>query len=257
MEDNNLIICGRNAVTELLNSDKPPSLNALYVQNEAKGLGSVISIAKNRGLVVKEVGADKLDRLCDGNRHGGVAIQIAAAEYTAVDDILKTDKPFVLITDGIEDPHNLGALIRTAEAAGVDGVIIPKRRNAQITAAVYTASAGAAAHVKIARVTNLAETLKSLKNGGLWVYGAEADGTAYSDIEFDNTGGIALVIGSEGRGLSRLVRDNCDFVVSIPMLGKINSLNASVSGGILMFHIANNRQLSTVNCQLPKGGGRD
>ncbi|MCL1789125.1 MAG: 23S rRNA (guanosine(2251)-2'-O)-methyltransferase RlmB [Oscillospiraceae bacterium] len=232
-------------MSEVFNSDKPPAINALYVQKDTKGLGAVISAAKNAGIVIKEVNAHKLDQLSEGNRHGGVAVVIAAVSYSPVEEILTADNPFILIADGIEDPHNLGALIRTAEAAGVDGLVIPKRRSAQVTAAVYTASAGAAAHLKIVRVTNLADTVKTLKNHGIWVYGAEADGTAYSDIAFDKNSGIALIIGSEGKGLSRLVREHCDFVISIPMKGKINSLNASVSGGILMFKIAE------------RGGGRD
>jgi 23S rRNA (guanosine2251-2'-O)-methyltransferase len=236
--ENNLIIYGRNAVSETLKSrETHKKVNALYVQTDAKGLGEYIAAAKKSGVIIKQVTAAKLDELSEGNRHGGVAVALAAAEYSSVEEILgdSGERAFILICDGIEDPHNLGALIRTAEAAGVTGVIIPKRRSVAVTAAVYTASAGAAAHLKIARVTNLVDTLKTLKSRGIWVYGAESDGTAYTEADFGGSGGLALVIGSEGAGLGRLVRENCDFVLSVPMFGKINSLNASVCGGILMF----------------------
>ena len=238
-ENNNLIIYGKNAVSEILKSDKPRSVNALYVQKDGRGLGDVISLAKKHGITIKEVTPQKLDQMSEGNRNGGVAVALSAIEYSSVEEILaESPSPFILITDGIEDPHNLGALIRTAEAAGVDGVIIPKRRCVQITSAVYSASAGAAAHLKIARVTNLVDAIKTLKEHGVWIYGAEADGTPYSQAKLSKGESVALVIGSEGNGLGRLVRENCDFVISIPMYGKINSLNASVSGGILMFEIA-------------------
>ncbi|MCL2072140.1 MAG: 23S rRNA (guanosine(2251)-2'-O)-methyltransferase RlmB [Oscillospiraceae bacterium] len=247
MKNDRLIIYGKNAVAELLNSDRLHSVNALYVQKGAKHLGEYIALAKKAGITVKEVSAEKLDSLSDGNRNGGLATALSSVEYSSVEEILGASaNPFILIADGIEDPHNLGALIRTAEAAGVNGVIIQKRRCVQITSAVYSASAGAAAHMKIARVNNLTETIKELKSNGVWIYGAEADGTAYTEVNISKKDGkVALVIGSEGRGLSRLVRENCDFVISIPMYGKINSLNASVSGAILMFYFAE------------KGGGRD
>ena len=239
-DNENLIIYGKNAVLEALKSQQ--AVNALYVQKDTRNLGEHIAIAKKAGVVIKEVTAEKLNNLSDNNRHGGIAVALSAVEYSSVDEILSDcDNPFLLIADGIEDPHNLGALIRTAEAAGVDGVIIPKRRNVPITGAVYNSSAGAAVHVKIARVTNLVDTIKTLKSRNVWVYGAEADGTAYTDVDFSGGGGIALVIGGEGSGLGRLVRESCDVIVSIPMHGKINSLNASVSGGILMFHMGGGR----------------
>lgn len=238
-----LIIYGKNAVAEVLNSDKSADINALYVRIGAnsKGLSELIHLANRRGVVVKEIPANKLDSLCDGNRNGGIAVSLSAVEYSTVEDILAAENPFILIADGIEDPHNLGALIRTAEAAGVDGVIITKRRSAQITSAVYSASAGAAAHIKTARVTNLVDTIKTLKSRNVWVYGAEADGVPYHSLKFSKGESMALVIGSEGCGLGRLVRENCDFIVSIPMHGKINSLNASVSGGILLFEMSKAR----------------
>jgi len=238
MENNqtqNLIIYGKNAVLEAIKSAK--AINAVYIQKQAKGLGEHISLAKKAGVIVKEVAVEKLDSLSDNNRHGGIAAALAAVEYCSVEEIVNaSETPFVLILDGIEDPHNLGALIRTAEAAGVDGVIIPKRRGAPVTGAVYAASAGAAAHMRIARVTNLVDTIKSLKTHNIWVYGAESDGVPYTGVDFKG-GGVALVIGSEGGGLGRLVRESCDVVVSVPMYGEINSLNASVCGGILMFAV--------------------
>jgi 23S rRNA (guanosine2251-2'-O)-methyltransferase len=236
---NNLIIYGKNAVSEALRSGRP--VNTVYILKGGK------NAYREFGVVVKEVTSERLNQLSEGNRHSGVAAELSATEYSGVEEILAdSDKPFLLILDEIEDPHNLGALIRTAEAAGVDGVVIPKRRSAAVTGAVYAASAGAVAHVKIARVTNLVDAIKTVKARNVWVYGAEADGTPYSEADFGGSGGVALVIGSEGRGLGRLVRENCDFIVSVPMHGKINSLNASVCGGILMFEIAEKR-----------GGGRN
>jgi 23S rRNA (guanosine2251-2'-O)-methyltransferase len=236
MENDNLIIYGKNTVTEAIKSGK--TINTVYVQKGSNAF-------RQPGLVVKEVTAEKLNSLSEGNRHGGVVAVLSAVEYCSVEDIIagcknenENGKPFLLIADGIEDPHNLGALIRTAEAAGVSGVVIPKRRGVQVTGAVYAASAGAAAHMKIARVTNLVDTIKTLKSRNIWVYGAQMDGIAYSKADFSGNGGAALVIGSEGRGLSRLVRENCDMIISVAMFGKINSLNASVCGGILMFAMA-------------------
>ncbi|MCL1880794.1 MAG: 23S rRNA (guanosine(2251)-2'-O)-methyltransferase RlmB [Oscillospiraceae bacterium] len=242
----NLLIFGRNAVLEILRDrnhaqKQTNSINAMYVQTNSKGLGEHFSLAKKLKLVVKEVPQSKLDEMSEGERHGGVIVALSAVEYVEISELLpqsdQAPPPFLLLCDGIEDPHNLGALIRTAEAAGVTGIILPKRRNVSVTSAVYTASAGAAAHMKIARVTNLVDTIKLLKENGFWVYGAEADGEPYTKVDFSGSS-IALIIGSEGRGLSRLVRESCDVVVSVPMHGKINSLNASVCGGVLMFEIA-------------------
>jgi 23S rRNA (guanosine2251-2'-O)-methyltransferase len=236
-ENQSLIIVGRNAVLESLNSNQ--AINALYISNDCKGAGEYITKAKSRGIVIKQVAPAKLDELAQqsGNiRHSGVAAVLSAVEYVSTEEILASSRtPFILLCDGIEDPHNLGALIRTAEAAGVTGVIIPKRRGVAVTAAVYTASAGAAAHMKIARVTNLVDAMNTLKKNGVWIYGAETDGEDCNRIKFNAGEPRALVIGSEGGGLSRLVRETCDFVISVPMFGKINSLNASVCGGILMF----------------------
>ncbi len=236
------IIYGRNAVMEALRSGS--GVDTVYIQKGAGGLGKLISLAKENGAVVKDVSPEKLDDLSTGGKHGGVAAVIAAAEYADVDDILavsaeKGTPPFIIIADEIQDPHNLGAIIRTAEAAGADGVIIPKRRSAGLTAAVFKTSAGAASWVKVARVSNLVETIKTLKSKGIWVYGAEADGEPFRKA--DLSGPAALVIGSEGNGLGRLVRENCDMILSIDMYGKINSLNASVSAGILMYEFVRAR----------------
>ena len=235
------LIYGRNAVTEALSSGA--NIDTLFVLKGAS-LGNILRLAKQSGAVVKEVSGERLDSLAGTSKHGGVAACMAAASYSTVEEILAVSRekgrpPFIVIADEIEDPHNLGAIIRTAEAAGADGVIIPKRRSASLNATVYKTSAGAAAWVKVARVANLVDTIKQLKKENIWVYGAEADGTPYDKA--DLSGGVALVIGSEGYGLGRLVRENCDMILSLPMRGRINSLNASVSAGILMYEIVRQR----------------
>lgn len=236
------LIYGRNAVTEALNSGQ--EIDTLYVQKGAS-LGKLIPLARQRGAVIKEVSAEKLNSLCGTEKHGGTAAELAACSYASVEDILavseqKGKPPFIIIADEIADPHNLGAIIRTAEAAGADGVIIPKRRSASLNATVYKTSAGAAAWLKVARVANLVDTIKRLKEENIWVYGMEADGTPYDKAEL--SGGVALVVGSEGFGLGRLVRESCDMTLSLPMMGKINSLNASVSAGILMYEVVKYRK---------------
>ncbi len=237
------IIYGRNAVTEALLSGK--TVDTVYIQKNAKGLGKIISLAKDSGAVVKDANDDKLSQLSEGGKHGGVAAVLAAAEYATVDDLLKIaeekgEPPFLIIADEIQDPHNLGALIRTAEAAGAHGIIIPKRRSAGLTSTVYKTSAGAVNWLKVARVSNLVETINDLKKKNIWVYGAEADGQPFHKA--DLSGAVALVIGSEGFGLGRLVRESCDMILSIDMYGKVNSLNASVSGGILMYEVVRHRR---------------
>lgn len=237
------IIYGRNAVTEALLSGK--TVDTVYIQKNAKGLGKIISLAKDSGAVVKDANDDKLNQLSEGGKHGGVAAVLAAAEYATVEDLLKVaeekgEPPFLIIADEIQDPHNLGALIRTAEAAGAHGIIIPKRRSAGLTSTVYKTSAGAVNWLKVARVSNLVETINDLKKKNIWVYGAEADGQPF--YKADLSGAVALVIGSEGFGLGRLVRESCDMILSIDMYGKVNSLNASVSGGILMYEVVRHRR---------------
>lgn len=238
------IIYGRNAVMEALSAEK--SIDTLYVLKNASGLGKHIAMAKELGGVVKEVSEEKMRSLIDDDsaKHGGVAASIAAVEYSTVEDILENARqnnrpPFIIIADEIQDPHNLGALIRTAEAAGADGMIIPKRRSAGLNATVFKTSAGAANWLKVARVANLVDTIRFLKQQNIWVYGAEADGTPFRKA--DLTGAIALVIGSEGQGLGQLVRKNCDVILSIDMFGHVNSLNASVSGAVLMYEAVRQR----------------
>lgn len=226
---------------EALNSDK--EIDTLFVQKGVQ-FGGIVPAAKKRGIVVKDVSAEKLSAMCGTPKHGGVAAELCAAEYAELDDILavseqKGTPPFIIIADEIADPHNLGAIIRSAEAAGADGVIIPKRRSASLNSTVFKTSAGAAAWVKVARVSNLVDTIKALKKRNIWVYGMEADGESYDKTDF--TSGTAIVVGSEGFGLGRLVRESCDAVVSLPMNGKVNSLNASVSAGILMYEIVRQR----------------
>lgn len=240
MEDNN-IIYGKNAVLETLNSGK--DVDTVFVQ-KGTSPGNVIAEAKKRGVVVKDVSGEKLSALCGTEKHGGVAAELCVAEYAEPEDILaeaerKGKPPFIIIADEIADPHNLGAIIRTAEAAGADGVIIPKRRSASLNSTVFKTSAGAAAWIKVARVANLVDTIKTLKKHNIWVYGMEADGTPYNKTDF--TGGTAIVVGSEGFGLGRLVRESCDAVLSLPMNGKVNSLNASVSAGIMMYEVVRQR----------------
>jgi len=243
--DNENVIFGKNAVMEYLKSDKP--VDTLLVLKGAEGVGKHIALVKQKGGVVKDCDAVKLNALTGGDstiRHGGIALLIPETEYASLEEILsvsaeKGSKPFIIIADEITDPHNLGALIRTAEAAGADGLIIPKRRSAGLNATVFSTSAGAASHLKICREANLADVISRLKKQNIWVYGAEADSEPYYKQDF--TGGIALVIGSEGSGLRRLVRENCDVIIAVPMNGKVNSLNASVCGGILMYEVVKQR----------------
>ena len=240
------IIYGKNAVTEALLSGA--AVDTVYLLKGAGGMGKIIALAKENGAVVKETGEEKLRSLLIGLgdvKHGGVAAVTAAASYSTVDEILAVSEekglpPFIIAADGIQDPHNLGAIIRTAEAAGADGVIIPKRRSASLTSTVYKTSAGAASWIKVARVGNLASTLEELKKKNIWIYGAEADGTPFHQAKLD--GGICLVIGSEGQGLGRLVRETCDQILSIDMYGHVNSLNASVSAGILIYEAVKYRR---------------
>ena len=198
-------------------------------------------MAKEKGAVVKEVDSKKLDFMCGGANHQGVAAYVAAHEYSSIDEIFayaeeKGEAPFIVVCDEIEDPHNLGAIIRTAECAGVHGVIIPKRRSASLNFTVGKTSAGALEYMRVARVSNLASTIDELKEKGCWVYGADMDGTDYKKTDF--SGAVVLVIGSEGKGIGKLIRQKCDAIVSLPMKGNINSLNASVAAGILMYEVS-------------------
>lgn len=187
---------------------------------------------------------ERLDMMAPGLNHQGVVLTLSAVPYVEVADILdaaaqKGEQPFVIIADEIEDPHNLGALIRTAETAGAHGLIIPKRRGVSLTAAVFKASAGAAAHLPVARVANLASAVEELKKQNIWVYGCDMEGQPWCQTDF--SGGVALIVGSEGRGMNRLLKEKCDVIVTLPMQGQITSLNASVAGGIVMYEVARQR----------------
>lgn len=235
------LLIGRNAVTEALKSDREIDTLILMRNNNNPALSRLASMAKEKGAVVKEVDSKKLDFMCGGANHQGVAAYVAAHEYASVEDIFayaeeKGEPPFIVVCDEIEDPHNLGAIIRTAECAGVHGVIIPKRRSASLNFTVGKTSAGALEYMRVARVSNLASTIDELKEKGCWVYGADMDGTDYKKTDF--SGAVVLVIGSEGKGIGKLIRQKCDAIVSLPMKGKINSLNASVAAGILMYEVS-------------------
>lgn len=235
------LLIGRNAVTEALKSDREIDTLILMRNNNNPALSRLASMAKEKGAVVKEVDSKKLDFMCGGANHQGVAAYVAAHEYASVEDIFayaeeKGEAPFIVVCDEIEDPHNLGAIIRTAECAGVHGVIIPKRRSASLNFTVGKTSAGALEYMRVARVSNLASTIDELKEKGCWVYGADMDGTDYKKTDF--SGAVVLVIGSEGKGIGKLIRQKCDAIVSLPMKGNINSLNASVAAGILIYEVS-------------------
>lgn len=243
MEENQ--VEGRNAVIELLDSGK--DINKIFVQAGEKH-GSIMKIlakAKANGIVVQEVQKRRLDEMSESHNHQGVIAIVPPFEYVEVDDILeeankRNEEPFILILDGIEDPHNLGSIIRTAETAGVHGVIIPRRRAASVNATVAKTSAGAVEYMKIARVNNINDTIRELKDKGIWICGTDMD-TNTLHYEQDYRMPIAIVIGNEGKGMSRLTKENCDFLVKIPMKGRISSLNASVSAGIIMYEVVKSR----------------
>lgn len=243
-DENSDVIAGRNPVTEALRSGRAIE-KLLIAKGELSGSVKVIAaLAKEKHIPIKEVDRKKLDFICGGASHQGIAAIAAVKEYASVEDIFnlaaeKGEQPFIIVLDEIEDPHNLGAIIRTAECAGAHGVIIPKRRAVGLTYTVGKASAGAYEYIPVARVTNIVNTLDELKERGCWVYGADMNGESYCTA--DLKGASVLVIGSEGKGLGRLVKEKCDAVLSLPMLGKINSLNASVAAGVLMYEFTRQR----------------
>lgn len=237
-------IAGRNPVIEAIKSGK--QIDTIYIDGNGGSLGLIRRLAKEKGIVVKDAQDKKLSQLSGGASHQGVVAVGACGEYVSVEDILevsrkKGTKPFIIICDEIEDPHNLGAIIRTAETAGADGIIIPKRRSASLNSTVAKTSAGAISYVPVARVSNLASCIDTLKENGVWIYGTDASGSDYCQTDF--TGSMALVIGSEGFGISRLIQKKCDFMVKLPMYGNINSLNASVAAGIFMYEVLRQRRL--------------
>lgn len=241
--DDTLII-GRNPVTEALKAGLP--IDTLYIDPSAGGsAGHIRAMARERGIVVKDANEAKLSKMCGGASHQGVAAVGACAEYAEIDDIFKAaeeknEEPFIIICDEIEDPHNLGAIIRTAETAGAHGVVIPKRRSASLNFTVFKTSAGAASYVPVARVANLAAAVDELKKRGVWIYGTDGAGQDYTEVSM--TGAVGLVIGSEGFGMGRLMKDKCDFLLRLPMAGRITSLNASVAAGIFMYEIVRQRR---------------
>lgn len=236
-------IAGRNAVTEALKSGRPLD-SVLVAKGDRQGsISAIIAKCRQLNVPVKEVDSRKLDFMAQN--HQGVIAVAACKEYASLEDLFKVaqergEKPFFIVCDELEDPHNLGAILRTAEAAGAHGVIVPRRRSVGLTSTVYKASAGAVEYVPVARVANIADTLRELKKQGLWIYGLDMDGETW--CQTDLTDAMALVVGSEGRGISRLVREQCDFILSLPMAGQINSLNASVACGIVLYEVARQRQ---------------
>ena len=235
---------GRNAVLEALRAGKP--IDKLYVLDGCPDgpVRTIIREAKKGDTIINYVKKERLDQLSETGHHQGVIAMAASYEYATVEDILekareKGEAPFIFVLDNIEDPHNLGAMIRTANLAGAHGVIIPKRRAVGLTPTVARTSAGAINYTPVAKVTNLTATMKELKDKGMWFVCADMDGTCMYDL--DLKGPIGLVIGSEGEGVGRLVRENCDFVASIPMKGDIDSLNASVAAGVLAYEIVRQR----------------
>lgn len=236
---------GRNSVLELLNSER--DINKLYIQKGEKhgSIMKIIALAKDKKVVVVEVEKNKMDSMSETHNHQGVIAVVPPFNYCEIEDIIdyaksKNENAFIVILDGIEDVHNLGSIIRTAETAGVHGIVIPKRRSAGVNAIVSKTSAGAVEYMKIARVNNLNDTINYLKENDFWIIGTDINTDVIYDKQ-DYTGNIAIVIGSEGFGMSKLVKENCDFLVKIPMKGKITSLNASVSAGIIMYEALKQR----------------
>ena len=237
-------VLGRNAVRELLSSGR--DIDKIYVQTGERE-GSILALlgeVSARKIPIVEVDKAKMDRMACFMAHQGIIAVCAEQNYASVDDIFtraeeRGEAPFIILCDGVEDPHNLGAILRSAECAGAHGVIIPKRRNVGLTPVVAKSSAGAILHIPVARVTNLARTVDELRERGVWIYCADMDGTPY--YQNDLKGAVGLVLGSEGEGISRLVKEKCDFVMSIPMHGHVNSLNVSCAGAILMFEISRQR----------------
>ncbi len=243
------LIAGRNAVMEALKSGRHLD-SVLIARGDRQGsIAAIAARCKEQGIPIKEADARKLDAMA-ANHQGVIAIA-ACKEYVTLEALFEAaaergEPPFFIVCDELEDPHNLGAILRTAEAAGAHGVIVPRRRSVGLTSTVYKASAGAVEYVPVARVSNINDTIRELKERGVWVYGLDMDGEDWCAT--DMTGATALVVGSEGRGVSRLVRENCDYILSLPMNGRVNSLNASVACGIVMYEVARQRgQIRAIN----------
>jgi len=243
--ENTDVTIGRNPVMELIKSGK--DIEKIYVQRgEREGsITKIVAMARDRGITVEETDKKKLDYLANGIPHQGIAALSCPIEYSSVDEIFelarsKNEKPLIVVCDEVEDPHNLGAIIRSADGAGAHGVIIGKRRSAPITQTVVKSSAGATSYIKIAKVVNIPSVLDELKEKGLWIYAADMDGTEYGKVNFNC--GCVLVVGNEGAGISRLVREKCDELVSIPMRGGVESLNVSVATGIILYDMSNKQR---------------
>ena len=240
----NDVIVGRNSVSEALKSGRP--INKIMLQEGAKGgsLGELLNLAKAKGIALETVKAEKLDKLAPGMRHQGVAALVAPIAFQTLETVFakaaaKNEPPFLLLLDELQDPQNVGALIRTADAAGVHGVLLPKRRSCPLNAVVAKISAGAVEYVPVVQIGNIAQTMDELKEKGCWIVGADMDGTTH--YESNLTGPIVLGVGAEGKGLGRLVKQKCDAIVSLPMVGGVSSLNASAAGAILMYEIVRQR----------------
>lgn len=238
------IIAGRNAVLEALRGQR--SINKIMIQDGASGgsLGEIIGLAKSKNITVEFAKSDKLDKLAQGVRHQGVAALAAPIAFQTLDDVFakaeqKGEDPFILLLDELQDPQNVGALIRTADAAGVHGVLMPRRRSCPLNAVVAKISAGAVEYVPVVQIGNIAQTIEELQQRGCWVVGADMDGDDYYAANM--TGPIVLVIGAEGKGLGRLVKQKCDNIISITMNGGVNSLNASNAGAVLMYEVVRQR----------------
>ncbi len=231
-----MYICGKNVAREYLESNEKVRKVILaknYNDNE------ILNLVKRKNVDTEFVDKYVLDKITKEN-HQGIILQVPDFEYSSLDDFMYKDDSFVVILDHIEDPHNFGAIIRTCEAAGVDGIIIPKNRSVDVTSTVIRTSVGASKYVPICQITNLTNTINELKKNGFWVVGTDMDGTSYDEIDYK--GKICIIIGNEGSGIGHLVRENCDFIASIPMKGKINSLNASVAAGIIIYEAVRNRK---------------
>lgn len=231
-----MFVYGKNVVIETLKNNQPIKKAIIYKNFQDK---NIISALQKKNIPIKFVEKFELDKLANGN-HQGIMISIPDYEYVSLDELLEKENPLLVILDHLEDPHNLGAIVRTCEAAGVDGIIIPKNRSVEVTSTVMRTSVGALDYVKIARVTNLTEIMNYLKKQGFWIVGTDMDGEDYQEIDY--RGKTVLVIGNEGSGMSRLVKENCDFIASIPMNGHVNSLNASVAAGIVIYEAISKRK---------------
>lgn len=236
---------GRNPIIEVLKSGR--EIDKIFVASGSNqgSVKKIVAMAKEKGIVVQFVNRKKLDLMTTTDNHQGVIALVSAHKYKSLNDILelaqkRDEPPFVIILDEIEDPHNLGAIMRTAECAGVHGIIIPKRRSVGLTSVVAKTSAGAIEYIPVARVTNISATIEELKEKGLWIYGADMSGDEYY-YEKDLKGAIGIVIGNEGKGISRIVKEKCDFLVKIPMKGKVSSLNASVAASIITYEVLRQR----------------